>query len=403
MAQFSYTAVDQANSTVRGHIQARSPKRASATLEQEGFLVVNLKKERNVKFEKINHSINRVTRLDKIFFTRHLYTLLESGIALDEAVKITAEQTDNYKFKDILLDIHKNVRSGQTLNIALRNHERYFSPFFINLVMVGEQSGKLDEVLLHLLEQQEKDYELITKVRGAMIYPSVIIAAALAIVGLMLTFVVPKIAEILTDYSVELPLATRFLIGLSEFLTNYGIVAVPLFLLLAFGSFKVWISKPRGRMQWDLVKLKLPVLKKIVTEFNLARISRAMGSLLKSGVSVDQAILMTASVTYNTHYKQSLEASVDLVRKGIPLTEILSGYPKLYPPILIRMLEVGEKTGKVDRMYEKLAIFYETSVTNTLNNLSVVIEPLLLLFIGGVVGFIAVAVLTPIWKFVETI
>src|SRR3989344_3989687 len=183
MANFSYTALDKTNSYVKGKIAARNLKKASAQLEQEGFLVVNIKKEKLPAgwLAKLNN-ISTISRVDRIFFTRHLYTLLESGIALDQATKIAAEQATNQRFKAILNDIHSQIIKGQTLHAALAPHSKYFSNFFINLVRVGEKSGTLDESLLHLLEQQEKDYELLTKTRGAMIYPGIIIFAALLVV-----------------------------------------------------------------------------------------------------------------------------------------------------------------------------------------------------------------------------
>ncbi len=401
MATFLYTAVNKENKYVKDAIESRSQKKAIATLEQAGFLVVNIKQEHNSQLSRVLQ-LSTIRRIDKIVFTRHLHTLLESGIALDQALKIAGEQSGNASLKKVLFDLYENVKKGEAFNVALSRHGKYFSPFFVNLIKVGEKSGTLDAVLLHLLEQQEQDYELLTKTRSAMIYPAIIIAAALAIVTLMMTFVVPTITELLVEYSVEIPLSTKILIFISSTLNTYGLF-IALALLIAGLSLYFWVKKPQGKRVWDAVKLRIPVVKNIVKDFNLARITRSMSSLLKSGISLDEGLQLAASVCGNVYYQESLKASVLVVRKGVPLTEALHGYPALYPPMSTRMLEIGEKTGKLDHMFSRLAVFYEKSVLTTILNLSSIIEPVLLLVIGLGVGFVAVSILTPIWSFAQSI
>lgn len=401
MAIFSYTALDEKNSYVRGSVQAKNIKKALLDLESQGFLIVSIDAVKESKFAKFLQ-ISTVRRLDKILFTRHLHTLIESGIALDQALKISSDQATNPKLKSVLADLYEKVRKGQTLNVALSYHKKYFSDFYINLIKVGEASGTLDNVLEHLLEQQERDYELITKTRGAMIYPSVIIAAAILIVVLMMIFVIPSITGLLKEYDVDLPFTTKILIFVSDSINHYGILIAVAIIAMIFGIVR-YIKTPQGKAKWDLAKLKTPILKNIVKEFNLARFCRSMSALLQSGVSIDEALKLTATICGNVYYQESIMSSVKFVRKGIPLTEVLKGKKDLYPPITTRMLEVGEKTGKFDHMFTKLAIFYEKSVLNTINNLASVIEPLLLLAIGFGVGFVAVSILTPIWKFAQSI
>ncbi len=402
MKIFYYTAVDEKNAFIKGKIEAKNSKKALALLEQKGLLVVNIKADKTNRWAWTNNIFNKISRLDKIFFTRHLYTMLESGIALDQAVKITAEQVDKEKFREVLLDIFKRLRKGQPFHQALSYHSKYFPNYYISLVKVGEKSGKLDEVLSHLLEQQEADYELITKTRGAMIYPAVIVSALIIMVTFMMIFVIPKITSILTEYGVDLPLTTKILIWISNNLINYGIFLIPLAALL-FYLFKKWVKTEKGKWLWDSFLLKMPTLNKIVVKFNLARFSRSLSALLKSGVSIDQALDLTSEVSNHSHYKKSLQSGINFVQRGIPLTEVLVGYPKLYPPITTRMVEVGERAGKLDYMLNRLAKFYEKSVTTTIQNLTSVIEPVLLITVGLGVAFVAVSVLLPIWRFTETI
>ena len=270
------------------------------------------------------------------------------------------------------------------------------------MVKVGEKSGTLEDSLNHLLEQQERDYELITKARGAMIYPLIITIAAIIIVSLMMAFVVPTVTGILLEYSVELPLPTKILIFISNFLANNLLFVISTIIILFLAGYRLTKTK-KGKWIGETILLNTPIIKHIVIEFNLARFTRAMSALLKSGIVIDEALELASDVCKNSHYKVAVAPGVGLVRRGIPLTEILKGNLKLFPPIATRMIEVGEKTGKLDHMYDRIAKFYEKSVLNTLNNLSSIIEPVLLLLIGCGVAFVAVSILTPIWKFVETI
>ena len=398
MGVFFYTALDKTNSYVKGKIEAKSTRKATVRLEKEGFLVINIKEEKTSRFTKINNLITGISAQDKIFFTRNLYTMLESGIPLDHAVKTAAEQTTNPKFKEILVDIHQRIQKGQTLHSVLLIHKKYFSNFFINLIKVGEMSGKLDNVLLHLLEQQEKDYDLRTKAIGALIYPLIIIFALIVMVIFMMVFVVPNITSVLTEYEVDLPLTTKVLIWLSNFLINYGLFLIPLVILIVFLLSK-WTKTEKGKWKWDSFILSIPRIKKLIIEFNQARFARSMNALLKSGIPINQSLDLAAGVSNNSHYQKSIRGGINFVQKGIPMAEVLKGHPKLYPPLTTRMIELGEKTGKLDHMLNRLASFYERSVETTIANLSAVIEPALLISIGFAVAFVAISVLTPVWKY----
>jgi type II secretory pathway component PulF len=402
MSTFLYTALDKADSYTKGKIEANNTKRAIALLEKEGFMVINIKLEKASGWEKFNNMFSRISWQDKIFFTRHLFTMLESGIALDHAIKTCAEQTTNQKLTNILNDIYDRIQKGQTLHSSLALYQKYFSNFYVNLIRVGETSGKLDDVLEHLLEQQERDYDMRSKALGAMYYPAIIVSALIVMVISMILFVIPKITDVLTQYKVDLPLTTKVLVGLSNFLIHYGIFLIPVIIGLYF-LFRMMIKKPKGKWRWDSFFLSVPRFNRLIMEFNLARFSRAMSALLKSGVPINTAMELAASVSNNSHYQKAVRDGIQFIQKGVPLAEVLKGHPKLYPPLTSRMIELGEKTGKLDHMLDRLAQFYEKSVENSITNLSALIEPLLMIVIGFMVAFTAVSVLTPIWKFSETI
>jgi type IV pilus assembly protein PilC len=231
----------------------------------------------------------------------------------------------------------------------------------------------------------------------------VIMTAAVAMVVFMMTFVIPTITSVLLDYGGELPLQTKILIGISNFVVRYGLIFFPL--LAAAGiALKMFIKRnERARWHFETVMMRFPVVGRIIKEYNIAAITRGLNAPLQSGLSIDRCINLAADACQNLHYRRSLEESIKFVLKGIPLTEALKGYPSLYAPNIIGMLETGESTGKVDHMLGRLAEFYEKSVYETFRNMSSVIEPFLLISLGLVIGFIAVSVLTPIWKFAETI
>lgn len=402
MGLFQYSALNPSNSFVRGKIQAKNLSAATVALEQQGLLVVNVRPDRIESPSIFNLAIEVVSAGDKIAFTRNLQTMLESGISLDQAVKITAEQTSKKKFREALIAIYKSVERGQTLSNSLAKFPKYFSPFYVNLVAIGEKSGNLDEVLAHLLEKQEKEEELSSKARSAMIYPVIIIIALLVMVTFMMLFVIPKITGVLTQYDVRLPLPTRILIAISSFLVHFGWIAIPVFIFLVFLFFR-WTKSKSGKPRWDNFTLGLPRIGTLIIEYNLARFARSMSAMLRSGISIDQALQLSSTILPVSQYNFALSRGVKLTQKGAPLTEVLKGSPQLFTPLTIRMVEVGEMSGRLEHMLSRLAIFYEKSVDRSLTNLSSIIEPVLLLAVGATVGLVAMSVLMPIWSFSQTV
>ena len=401
MATFSYTALDAANTYIRNTIVARSLRQATADLEKQGLSVITVKKEQKKTWLDFELT-SGITLQEKILITRHLHTMMEAGVALDESLRTIAEQSTQLRIKTILSDLQASVQKGQPLHIALAKHPKYFPTLFVSLIKVGETSGKLDETLAYLLDQQENDYRLRTKIFNALLYPSIILTALILMVSLMLVFVIPRIESVLTSYDVQLPVQTRILIWLSKALTNYWYAIIPGIALIVYGFARL-LKTAWGKKTWDDFLLWLPGVQSVVKEVNLARITRTLSSTLKSGLPIDRALELTASVVNHTRYRESLERATRFVRRGVPLGEVMRGRSAYFPPLSTRMIEVGEKTGKLDHMLTRLAVFYETSVDTKLTNLSSVIEPFLILFIGLVVGYVAISVMTPIWSFSQTV
>lgn len=402
MAVFQYTALDSHDAFIKGDIEARSEKAAQEALEKDGYLVVNVKREARTSLWYRDVMFSSVSAQDRIFFTRNILTMIEAGISLDQALRTTADQISNQQFRQTMHLVHQQVEQGLPFYRALGMYPKFFGTFFVNMIKVGELSGKLDEVLGFLLEQQEKDYTLKMKAKSAMVYPGIIVCVLIVMVTLMLTFVIPQVSGVLASNGGRLPLPTRVLLNLSWFVIHYGwtlIIAV----IAAVYLFRRSLKTPAGKLRWAKFLLRAPILSNIVRQFNLALIMRSLRSLIKSGVALDQALKLASSVTQNALFDQSLNRGVDLVRKGVPLAEVVKGYPRLYPPLTSRMIEVGEKTGKLDHMLGRLASFYEQSVENTLTSASSIIEPVLLVIVGLTVAFVAVSVMLPIWSFSQTI
>ncbi|MFH0820113.1 MAG: type II secretion system F family protein [bacterium] len=402
MPIYTFSALKEDNSYIKGKVKARSQKKAIKILEKEKLLTVNIKKEKKFVWDKVL-AFSTVSRIDKINFTRHLEAYLEAGVNLGEAVKIAAEQTTNKKLQGILDDIHKKIMGGQSLNGALSQHSKYFSKYFIRLIRVGEESGSLDKILRQLLEQQEKEYELIGTVRRSLTYPIIIILAAIAVVVFMMTFVIPTVAKVLIDYGGKLPLATKILITVSNFLVNFGLLMALLIIVIVVFLRIIIKRTPWGKWYFESFLFSVPILKRIIIEYNIAHFTTSMSAPLMSGIPIDKALELAAESYPNSHYRKTIKESIIFIHRGVSLSEVLRAHPKLYPPNVIRIIEIGERTGRIDNMFSHLANFYQKSVTNTLSNLSTVIEPFLLIAIGLTVCFIAVSILTPIWSFAETV
>ena len=401
MAIYKYAAVNGGNQLSKGFIKARTNSQAVQQIKDKGMFLLNLEKEPTRIIHKLQ-TYSTVSRLEKIQVTRFLYTFLSSGLSLSKALEIAKEQTGNYRLQDILEKVREDIQGGQSLSKSLETYRRFFGPYYINLIKVGEGSGTLEDTLKHLLEQQERDYELISNVRGAMFYPVIVILAAIAAVTFLMIFVIPTIADVLTDYGSELPIQTKILVATSNFFVEYILFLLPAF-VLAIYSFRLLIKTKLGQWYFEAILLKTPLLKKMVVEYNNARIMRALWAPLKSGLNFNKALELAAQTCNNAHYRQSIEKSAELIHRGVPLSEVLRGYKELYPASVYGMIQVGESTGRIDDMLKRLSEFYEQSVNHTFKNISSVIEPILLIFIGLIVGFIVVSVLTPIWKFSETI
>ena len=354
---------------------------------------------------KINLFLQKLTSVplaEKLFFVQHLSIMLKAGISLSTALKTLAKQTTNKRFARIIADISRNVEKGVSFTESLKPHEKIFGQLFINMIESGEISGKLEEVLKRLYIQFKKNHELVSKVKGALIYPIVILIAMSGIGTFIMIAVVPKITAMFKDFNAELPLATKLLIKFSDSLVANGLLYLVALIVVILTIVQL-IKTKRGRYAFHGLLLKLPIFSPIIKKINLARFARTTSSLLKTDIMIIKSFQIAANVLGNVHYRQALMEMSDKIKKGGTINEVVANYPKLFPPVVAQMIAVGEDTGELDYILEELAEFYEGEIDQTMNNLPAIIEPILILVLGLVVGGIAVAVIMPMYALTSVI
>lgn len=339
---------------------------------------------------------------EKLFFVQHLSIMLKAGISLSVALKTLGKQTSNKRFANVINDISRNVEKGVSFTESLRPHEKIFGQLFVSMIESGEISGKLEDVLKRLYIQFKKNHELVSKVKGALTYPIVILVAMSGIGIFMMIAVVPKITAMFKDFNAELPLVTKILIKFSDSLVTYGLLyliglVIFIIVLVQFGKTN------KGKYIFHGLLLKLPIFAPIIKKINLARFSRTISSLLKTDIMIIKSFQITANVLGNVYYRDALNEMSSKIKKGGTINEVISNYPKLFPPVVTQMIAVGEETGELDYILEELAEFYEGEIDQIMNNLPAIIEPILILLLGLVVGGMAVAVIMPMYSLTSAI
>jgi type IV pilus assembly protein PilC len=405
MAKYLYTAKNVEGKAKSGEMDAANERDLAMQLRGDGFVVTSierLEEENDKPHIKILDRIQTVSLKEKLFFTRNLSVMVSSGLTIARSLANLSVQTKDKHFREILEDIYKDVQKGVTLSDALAKYPAVFNDLFVNMVRVGEIGGTLDESLNIITIQMEKEHELKSKIKGAMIYPAVIIFA-MAIVGvIMLTYILPQILGVFGDMEVELPATTQFVIKLSDAL-QYHYIAIAVILIGGTVGLKVFFGTDMGKKTGSFLLLKTPAIKNIVIKVNCARFARIYSSLLHSGVSVVDALNIVANTLTNTYFKEAILEGRNKIQRGVNLSNVIAEYPKIFPIIFAQMIKVGEETGKTEDMMAQLAGFYEEEVNQITKNLSSIIEPVLMLVIGAAVGFFAVAMLTPMYSVLENI
>lgn len=339
---------------------------------------------------------------DKIMFTKNLSGMLQAGLALSRALSVLTRQTKNKKFKGVIDALVEELNKGGTLSGGAAKFPDTFNPLFVSMVRAGEESGNLSNTLKEIGETLEKTYALNKKIKSALMYPSIIICAILLIGVLMMIYVVPTLTATFKDTGATLPASTQFVIWISDTLKNHLLLFVAG--VVALISLFIVASKLKTTKHYmDFIILKLPLLGTMINEVNTARTARTLSSLLSSGVPISRGLEITKEVLQNEYYKKVIDDAIVAIEKGQTLSQVFKANVKLYPVMMGEMMEVGEETGNLSKMLLDIAIFYEAEVDTKTKDLSTIIEPVLMVFIGGAVGFFAISMISPMYSVLDTI
>lgn len=401
-----YTAKSFSGETKSGEAKVKDERDLANQLRADGFVLTSFKELRSEEAKEIKikfmDRFTSVSTAEKMMFAKNMSVMISSGLPLSRALQNEIAQTENKKFIAILTKVAEDIQTGSGFGDSLAKFPGVFDELFVNMIRVGEIGGNLEEVLNILAIQLEKDYELVKKVKGAMVYPSVIMVAMVLIGIVMMIYVVPQITGVFASLNATLPPTTQFIIALSGIFRNYWYVLIVLMVILIFAG-KFFSTTEAGKKMMGTIMINIPVVKNIVIKVNCARFARIYSSLLKSGVPVVEALKILSRTLTNFYYKKALLKSVESVQKGVNLSKVVSEEKKIFPVLVAQMIEVGEETGKTEAVLSKLADFYEEDVDQTTKNLSSIIEPALMLLIGGAVGFFAISILQPMYSVLDSI
>lgn len=398
MSSFVYSARDKTGLIQKGTLFANDRAAATASLIEKGLAPI-LVKEQTAAGSGTGGMLakllpNKVKMEDKVIFSRQFATMINAGVPIAQSLAILSEQSVSKKLKATVTDIAKQVEGGGTLANALGAHPDVFNDIYVNMVKAGETGGILDQVLDRLATQQEKDAEVVGKIRSAMIYPAVITIATIAAFFFLMTVIVPKLAAVFVDGGIALPWYTVAMLAISKFLTHYYWIVVG-GAVAAVVLFVRWHRTNAGKHVVDRLLLKAPIFGPILVKVNVARFARTFGSLMASGISVLDAINATKSALGNTVYRDELADVASKVKNGRPMSEPIRA-SKNFPAIVGQMIAVGEETGQMDEILLKLAEFYEREVDTVVAGITSIIEPLLIIVLGAMVGFVVISVFGPI-------
>jgi type IV pilus assembly protein PilC len=397
---FSYSAKSKTGEIIGG-VQ-ESPDRFSLArdIRSRGDTPLSItEKNKNVisRLPSLLNLFSRVRTGEQILLTKNLSEMIRAGLSLSRALSVLKKQTRNPMLEKILTSVGDDISAGGTLSQGLEKFPAVFSKLFVSMTKAGEESGNLAGALSDIGMNLEKSNSLTRKIRGALLYPGVIISVMIIIGILMFAFVVPTLAGTFKELGVDLPLSTRIIIGLGTFFSNNLILTFVLLIAIFFGSFALFRAKFMAQYI-DLIIIKIPMIGGLTRELNTARTARTMSSLLLSGVSITRAVEITEDVVQNVYFKKVLREAKEMVEKGAPFSKAFAENLNLYPVMMSEMIEVGEETGKLSDMLIQIASFYEEEIENKTKNLSTIIEPFLMVIVGAAVGFFAISMISPLYS-----
>ncbi|MHB9148807.1 MAG: type II secretion system F family protein [Thermoleophilia bacterium] len=403
MSTYSYTAKPSGGALAKGKIQGDSKASVAAELRRRGLTVLSIEEQKGLPdLSELIEGMTRIKLHDKVIFSRQFATMINAGLALLRALYILEEQTENPRFRKVIAAVRQDVEAGMPLSDAIEKHPVAFDRLYVSMVRAGEVGGVLDLTLERLATQLEKDDSLRRSIKSAMTYPIMIGAFAILVLFGLVIFVIPIFGAMYNDLGGQLPLLTRIMVALSDFMRAFWFVVFPGLFLAMYGLKRLKNTKT-GRETWDKMKLRLPMkLGPIVQKIAVARFSRTLATLVSSGVPILQAIEITGHTSGNTVIEYAMEGVKENIKGGDSIARPLEKI-SVFPPMVTQMIAIGEETGALDTMLHKIADFYEDEVDSAVKSLTSILEPIMMIFIGGIVGLVVVSMYLPIFNLFQLV
>ena len=396
--KFNYQARDKKGQVQSGIVEASSREAVLSLLQKHKLFVTLLEQVAKKPFyERQIKLFQRISQKDVVNFSRQLSLMFKSKIPLVSALQSIGEQTKNSAFKEKILSISQEVEGGTPFSQALSSHAKLFSPFYVSMVKSGEASGTLSESLTYLADHLEKEYYLSSKIKGAMIYPALIVVVVIGVLVMMMYFVIPNMTKVLTETGQELPVLTKVVIGFSNFFRSWGWALLPVVAGLFIGLLR-YFKTDEGKKLKDKFLLKIPLIGPFLRMIYLSRFAENLSTLITGGLPVVQALEITGDIVGNDVYQTIISQIKDEVRRGQKISQVLTRFPNEFPPILIQMVTVGERTGTLGESLTNVVDFYQKEIDRGIDNLLSILEPVLVIFLGGLVAGLMAAVLMPLYQ-----
>jgi len=399
---FKYKALDATGSEQEGTIETVNEDTAIAALQRNGLVITSVEPaDKKDIFHGEITIFQRVSTKELVILSRQIATLFEAQVSALRVFRLLGSEAANPLIQKTLLAVASDVQSGSSISKSLSKHPKIFSSFYCNMVLAGEETGRLEQTFNHLADYIDRSYAVTSKAQHALIYPAFIILTFITVMVLMLTMVIPKLTAIIEESTAEIPIYTKIVMGISQFFISYGLL---LFVVLSVGIFFLWryAITTQGRRYFDKLKLDIPIVGSLYQKLFLARVADNLSTMLTSGIAMVQAIDITAAVVENVHYEEALIQARDAIKNGASITKAFGEHPEI-PTIMIQMMRVGEETGELSKILQTLAKFYSREVENVVDTLVGLIEPIMIIMLAGGVGVLVASVILPIYSITSSI
>jgi len=403
MTTFAYKALDMAGAASRGEVDAEDNQMVASQLRSRGLIVVDVDERKKTDVGDIFARFKRVKAEDLTIASRQLSTMISSGMSMLRALYVLEDQIENDKLREAFVEVRKDIEAGQSLSGSLAKHPDVFNQLYVAMVQAGEIGGKLEDTLKRVADQLEKDDSLRRRVKSAMMYPALIIGFAFVVVLALVAFLIPVFEDVFKEFGGDLPFITKITVGASDLLLGswYFLIVGT---VLAIYAFIKWKKSERGRKQWDMFKLRAPFkIGEVVHKVALARFSRTFAALTSSGVPMLEAIDITGRTAGNWVIEKGMEDILESVKKGGTIAAPMRNNPKAFPVMVTQMISVGEDTGALETMFSKIADFYEDQVDAAIKTLTSLLEPIMIIVVGAIVGFIVISMYLPLFSVYDNV